>query len=152
MYLILLLLWFIFNGKVTLEITIFGIVICGWVYWFMSKHMEYKKETDKMIWKKAPLFIKYGVVLVWEVIKSNLSVIRIILSPGLETSPTFIKFQTDLKTETARVTLANSITLTPGTYTAGLEGNEYTIHALDASFVEGIENSVFVKQLRKLEE
>lgn len=152
MYLILLLLWFIFNGKITLEITIFGVVICGWVYWFMLKHMEYNKKTNRLIWKKAHLFLKYGIILVWEVIKSNLAVIRIILSPKLEINPTFVKFQTDLKTETARVTLANSITLTPGTYTAGLEGNEYTIHALDASFTENIENSIFVKQLRKLEE
>ena len=152
MYLILLLLWFIFNGKVTLEIAIFGIFICGWVYWLMVKHLEYNTKTNKMIWKKAHLYIKYGLILVWEVIKSNLAVIRIILSPGLETKPTFVKFKTDLKTETARVTLANSITLTPGTYTAGLEGDTYTIHALDVSFTEDIENSIFVKQLRKLEE
>lgn len=32
MYLLLLLLWFIFNGRVTLEVALFGIVICGWLY------------------------------------------------------------------------------------------------------------------------
>lgn len=85
-------------------------------------------------------------------IKSNLAVIRIILSPGLEADPAFYTFETDLKTEVARVTLANCITLTPGTYTVALEDNKYTIHALDKSFTEGIEESVFVKQLRKLEE
>ena len=39
MYLLLLLLWFIFNGRVTLEVALFGIVICGWLYWFICKYM-----------------------------------------------------------------------------------------------------------------
>ena len=74
------------------------------------------------------------------------------MGKDLETEPTFRTFQMDFKTETARVALANSITLTPGTYTVSLEENVYTIHALDRSFAEGIEESVFVKQLKKLEE
>lgn len=151
MYLILLILWFIFSGKVTLEIFLFGLVICGWLYWFMTKHMDYSIQKDLKLITKFPGYIKYGIILVWEVIKSNLAVIRIILSPGLEADPAFYTFETDLKTEVARVTLANCITLTPGTYTVALE-DKYTIHALDKSFTEGIEESVFVKQLRKLEE
>ena len=48
--------------------------------------------------------------------------------------------------------LANSITLTPGTYTVGLENGAYVVQALDKSkFGEGLDDSVFVKQLRKLE-
>lgn len=152
MYLILLVLWFIFSGKVTLEIALFGLVICSWLYWFMSKYMDYNVKKDIAVVKKIPLFLLYGVTLVIEVIKSNLAVIRIVLSPGLECEPTFVTFHTDLKSEVSRVTLANSITLTPGTYTCGLEENEYTIHALDKKFTEGIDESVFVKQLRKLEE
>lgn len=152
MYLILLILWFIFSGKVTLEIFLFGLVIGGWLYWFMTKHMDYSIQKDLKMIVKIPGYLKYGIILVWEVIKSNLAVIRIILSPGLEADPTFYTFETDLKTEAARVTLANCITLTPGTYTVALEDNKYTIHALDKSFTEGIEESVFVKQLRKLEE
>lgn len=152
MYLILLILWFIFSGKVTLEIFLFGLVICGGLYWFMSKYMGYDIRKDFRLLMKLPLYIKYAVILVLEVIKSNLAVIRIILSPGLEAEPVFYTFETDLKTEVARVALANCITLTPGTYTVALEDNKYTIHALDKSFTEGIEESVFVKQLRKLEE
>lgn len=152
MYLILLLLWFVFSGKVTLEIALFGLVICSWLYWFMSKHMGYDVRKDIAVLKKIPLFIKYGLILVWEVIKANLAVIRIVLSPKMEIEPVIVKFRTDLNSEIARVTLANSITLTPGTYTCGLEDNEYTIHALDEKFTEGLDDSVFVKQLRRLEE
>lgn len=152
MLLALLILWLIFNGKVTLEIFIFGIVICCALYAFMVKYMNYNPKKEMNILKKIPLFLKYGLTLVWEVIKSNFAVMRIILSPGLEAEPGFRKFRVDLKSPVSRVTLANSITLTPGTYTVSLEEDEYVIHALDLSFTEGIEDSVFVKQLRKLEE
>ena len=47
--------------------------------------------------------------------------------------------------------LANSITLTPGTITIKLEGSELVVHALDVELVEGIDESVFVKMLRKME-
>ena len=86
------------------------------------------------------------------IIKANLAVIRIVLSPKLEIEPVLVKFTTDLRSETAQVVLGNSITLTPGTYTAGLENGEFVVQALDKSFAEGLNDSVFVKQLRKLEE
>lgn len=37
----LFLLWVIFNGKVTLEIVLFGIVIAGAVYAFCCKFLDY---------------------------------------------------------------------------------------------------------------
>ena len=47
--------------------------------------------------------------------------------------------------------MANSITLTPGTITVAIEGNEFVVHCLDKSFAEGIEDSVFVKLLQKMD-
>ena len=152
MYYILWILWFLFHGKVTLEIFFFWLLICNGVYWLMCHYMEYDVKKDMRLIFKLPLYIKYACVLVWEVIKSNLAVMRIILSPGLEAEPGFVSFETDLKTEVARVTLANSMTLTPGTYTVALEENKYVIHALDMAFTEDISESVFVKQLRRLED
>ena len=48
-------------------------------------------------------------------------------------------------------TLANSITLTPGTITVDLHDNHYLVHALDASLVEGLDDGVFVQPLVKME-
>jgi len=152
MYFLLLLLWMIFNGRVTLEVFLFGVVICGWLYWFISKYMGYNYKDEICYAKKIPLYLKYAVVLVWEIIKANIDVIKIILSPNMEIEPAIVKFRTDLESDAARVTLANSITLTPGTYTAGLENGDFVVQALDKSkFGEGLDDSVFVKQLRRLE-
>jgi len=152
MYFLLLLLWMIFNGRVTLEVFLFGVVICGWLYWFISKYMGYNYRDEIRFAKKIPLYLKYAVVLVWEIFKANVDVIKIILSPKMEIEPAIVTFRTDLESDAAQVVLANSITLTPGTYTAGLENGDYIVQALDKSkFGEGLDDSVFVKQLRKLE-
>lgn len=153
MYFLLLLLWMIFNGRITLEVFLFGAVICGWVYWFICKYMGYSWQREKQFIKKVPLYLKYAVVLVWEIFKANIDVIKIVLSPKLEVEPALMRFHTDLKSEASWVALANSITLTPGTYTAELENGDYVVQALDKKkFGEGLDESVFVKQLRKLEE
>ena len=101
MYLLLLLLWFIFNGRVTLEVALFGVVICGWLYWFISKHMGYNYKDELRFVKKTPLYLKYAVILVWEIFKANIDVIKIILSPKMEIEPAIVRFHTDLETEAA---------------------------------------------------
>lgn len=153
MYLLLLVLWFIFNGRVTLEVALFGIVICGWLYWFICKHMGYSPTREKQLVKNVPLYLKYAVILVWEIIKANIAVIRIVLSPRMPNiEPVLVRFHTDLKSESSQVALANSITLTPGTYTVELENGDYVVQALDKEkFGQGLDESVFVAQLRRLE-
>ena len=65
--------------------------------------------------------------------------------------PVIVKVHTNLKTETAKVILANSITLTPGTITVSLTGQELLVHCLDKSLAEGMEDSAFVKLLEEME-
>ena len=66
--------------------------------------------------------------------------------------PTLVRFTSTLESEALRVLVANSITLTPGTYTVKLEEKEYAVHALDDSFQPGIEYSDFFQMAKKLEE
>ena len=114
MYLLLLLLWFIFNGRVTLEVALFGIVICGWLYWFICKYMGYSFQREKVLVKKIPLYLKYAFVLLWEIFKANVDVIKIIFSPKkAEIQPALVRFHTDLKSEASLVALANTLTLRP---------------------------------------
>ena len=152
MYIFMLLLWLIFNGRITVEILIIGMGICSWLFWFVCKFMDYDIKKEIYIMKRSLKYIHIFMILVLEVIKSNIAVTKIILSPKLEMEPCTIKFKTSLKKSVTKTCLANFITLTPGTFTILLEEDEYTIHALDKSFVEHIEESIFVKKLKQLEE
>ena len=47
---------------------------------------------------------------------------------------------------------ANSITLTPGTFTVSMNDENLLIHAIRKSNLDGIEESIFVEKLQELEE
>jgi len=63
-----------------------------------------------------------------ELIKSNLDVARIVLSPSLPINPGIVEVKTVLKSKMARVLLSNSITLTPGTITVDIKDDTLYIH------------------------
>ncbi len=63
-----------------------------------------------------------------------------------------VHFRSDLKSEKLRVLVANSITLTPGTFTVRLEGDEYAVHALDEAFQSDSEHSAFARLAGKVED
>lgn len=151
MFILFFLIWVIFNGQLTAEIAAFGVVIAGVMYWFLCRFLNYSPRYDLFLWRKAPLFAQYMLTLVWEILKANLSVFRLIYTAEYELEPAVVHFKTDLRTTFARVLLANSITLTPGTITVALSGSEYTVHCLDKELAEGISSSVFVKLLKKIE-
>ncbi|EOS72601.1 MAG: Na+/H+ antiporter subunit E [Lachnospiraceae bacterium] len=151
MYIIFFLIWVIFNGQFTLEIAAFGAAIAGIMYWFICRFFNYDPKTDLFLGKRLFQILHYVFVLVREIIKANFEVIRMITSSRYEIEPAVVRFKTDLKTSFTRILLANSITLTPGTITVSLENDEYVVHCLDKSLAEGINSSVFVTLLRKME-
>lgn len=93
----------------------------------------------------------YVIVLLIEIVRANFSIIKLVLAPEIDVEPCIKKFNTKLQTEAARVALANSITLTPGTITVSLKGNELLVHALNRNFADGLEGSIFEKILSRME-
>lgn len=151
MYLLYFLLWIIYNGSFTLEICIFGLVIAAVVFAFTCKFMDYSVKQELKNYKKVFLFIRYIFVLVIEIVKANMGVIHMILTQKEEAEPVLVTFHSDLKTPAGKAFLANAITLTPGTITVTLENSEYTVHCLDESMAEGMNESVFIDYIEKLE-
>ncbi len=151
MFLILFFLWVIFNGKVTTEIVIFGVCIAAAVECFMYRYMDYSPKVTICLFKNLFQILHYGAVLVKEVVKANLQVISLIFSTKYEVEPQIIHFKSNLKSEAAKVALANSITLTPGTITISVEEDTFTVLCLDKEFGEGIEDSQFVHLLEEME-
>ena len=151
MFILLLLIWFIFNGKITLEIAVLGIILCACIYLFMCRFMDYSIKRDFALIQKSLFFLYYIWVLIIEIIKANIQVLRLVLTDREVVEPVVVKYQTRLKTGIGRVILANSITLTPGTITVSLEEDKLEIHCLDKSMAEGIDDMIFEKLLEKME-
>ena len=147
-----LLLWLIFSLRLGVQVTVTGLILAVIVYRFTRVHMRYKRQTDFKLLRKLFLIIKYALTVILETAKSSIIVIRIVFSRTIKVEPCIIYFRTSLKSSSAQTVLANSITLTPGTITVAVDDGLFCVHCLKDTMAEGIEDSVFVRQLRKIEE
>ena len=151
MFVVFFALWVVFNGKLNAEIAIFGVVLTALVYGFSCKFLNYSFEKDKKLFRLIPAAIRYVWLLMGEIVKSNIALLRVVYSPKLEVKPRLVTFRTPLK-GTYKSILADCITVTPGTITVICEDDKLTVHALDASFAEGIEETEFQKQLLEMQQ
>lgn len=144
--------WLILNGKVTVEICLFGVAISAALFFFMCRFMDYSWKQELLVYRLLPFFARYAWVLVQEIVKANVCVLKLIVSPELQPEPALVYFDAHLKSGFSRMLLANSITLTPGTITVSVEGDHFCVHCLDVELSEGLEDSVFVTMLMEMEE
>ena len=142
-------LWLLFCGRVTVEIVIFGVVLSALLTVFAVRVLGYPWRRELFYWKHAPMAVLYLLVLLWETLKAASVVSRLALTPSAQPEPVLVDFHSGLKRESLNVILANSITLTPGTITVFQEEDHFVVHALRKEYAEGIENSRFIRLLRR---
>lgn len=150
MFIALLLFWLLLNGKITLELVIIGLIISALVYIFACFFLHFSIKKDFVICKNIHLIIAYIFVLIVEVIKSNINMIKSIYS-FKHVEPVVAKFDVEIKSSFLRVLFANSITLTPGTITINMTDDEFVVHALKEEYIDDIKDSTLLKILKKLE-
>ena len=150
MFLALLVLWLVFAGSITVSNLVLGALISGLITLFCHFFMGYSSKAFLASLKKLGAMLHYLVVLLCEIIKANIAVIKLVWRKELP-KPHMVRFKTGLNSDAMKVLVANSITLTPGTYTVVLEDDTYAVHALDVSFNDGQEDNVFFQMAGKLE-
>lgn len=147
----LFLLWLILNGRITVEICLVGAAVAAGVYAFCVAVLGYR-GSEKGLWKRLWRYGRYALVLLVEILKANLAVMRIILLPPHRYDAAIVRVKVPLQRNSSRVVLANSITLTPGTVTVEQEGDDFLVLCLDKKNAGEIPEWRLVKLLRELEE
>lgn len=99
----------------------------------------------------ALMWLEFVLVLIKEVIVSNLQVAKIVLEREMEISPQIVAFDSKLKDDFLLTILANVITLTPGTMTVDIDGSHMKIHCLTKSYADGLADGQLEKILLKIE-
>ncbi len=151
MPLLLFAFWLILNGKITIEILLLGAVFTAVLTWFAYKVLHITPQAEVQVLRRLPGVILYLCYLVWQIILSNLQVMRLILS-GRKLESKLVWFRPIVKTDLAQLMLANSITLTPGTVTAVMGEETICVYALTPDFAEGLKDDSFSAKLLHLEE
>ena len=126
----LAILWLLMSGVYKTLILLFGILSVLLVIFFVKRMNEkdgYELDSHIAYGK----MIRYIGWLLVEVIKSNVSVSRILLSRQCKIDQNFIEIPISQKSDLAKVIFANSITLTPGTVTVETEDKKFLVHALN---------------------
>jgi multicomponent Na+:H+ antiporter subunit E len=144
-------LWVIFNGRVTLETILLGVAVSAALFLFACKFLGYSPKTEVKVARFFARGVRYAGILIYETAKANVYVSKIVYSRKIDIKPQMVFFKTGLKTTAARVMLANSITLTPGTLTIVLNDDLLCVHCLNSDLAGDIDKSVFVKQLERFE-
>jgi len=126
-----------------------GVVSCGAV---LALHLRMEAQhTDRTSYVAALRFLTYVPWLLWQIVLSNLHVIRVILSPSLPIHPSVVRVRAPLRSDFVWTVFANSITLTPGTLTLDVDGGEALVHALTESTARDLESGAFARRVARLE-
>ncbi len=129
-WLFLMIVWIAFTTSFAMQELVVGLVVSAIlsllsIRWFTCCTFSIlaPKRIFYMIW--------YLLVFIVALIKSNFDVARRVLTPSLPINPGIVKFKTQLKTDYAKMVLANSITLTPGTLSIDIVDDTFYIHWID---------------------
>jgi multicomponent Na+:H+ antiporter subunit E len=135
--LLLSLFWVLLSGMYDLFHFSLGIISIILVMMLNSRILgvqfySHEKLGSSLRFHRLFLYIPW---LIWQIIVSSIQVAVIILSPKMPINPSLVRFKVKLPSTAAKVVLGNSITLTPGTLTIDIDGDEFLVHAIaDSSF------------------
>ena len=131
----LILFWLLLNGSLATDIVIVGAVTAAVIAFIFRDGLAVFSEfrATPRAFLTALLYIPY---FLKELVKSNLHIARVVLTPSLPLNPAIVKVRTRLKSRMGRLILANSITLTPGTLTVELDGEWLYIHWVNAEVTD----------------
>lgn len=151
LFMLLFIFWVVLSSKITLIQLIVGffasLLVVFYNYDLVFNDLEATKITFEFIGRLIHLFI----VLLIEIVKSNIHVMMIVLSPKMKINPGFKKIKQPLKKEFNQALFANAITLTPGTLTVDMDDEYILVHGLEMEHIDDIKKSNMQKAFERLE-
>jgi multicomponent K+:H+ antiporter subunit E len=85
--------------------------------------------------KRWALVLRFGLIVLWDIVISNVTVARLVLGPAAKPQPAWVRVPLALRQPGPIMLLATIITTTPGTVSCVVddEAHEIWVHALDCS-------------------
>ena len=151
-FIIMLAFWIIMSGMFdTFHLTL-GVICCIIVSLISHKLLFFGPEGQPWL-RRIIGMLGYLPWLFWQIVLACVDIARIVLSPRMMDliDPQTIHFTTRLKTTFARVTFAQSITLTPGTVTVFTQGDEFTVYALTQDTADSLPGEMEERIVKALE-
>lgn len=135
--LVLAIFWLVLSGHYNAITLIAGLLsVVGTI--LVAERMKILDREAHPIGLLPRALAFYWPWLAWEILKSGWDVTKLILNPKLPISPTLVRVKASQRTSSGIATYANSITLTPGTITCRISGNDFLVHAITREGAESL--------------
>ena len=147
LFLILFCLWLLMSGYYSNLLISLGIISCAFCVYVAKRGKLIDDEGLPIFF--MPRLLNYLIWLFKEILISNLATAKVIINGKIE--PETFTVKASQITDVAKVTYANSITLTPGTVTTKMHKDVFEVHALNADFGNDIRTNEMDSKVTWLE-
>lgn len=141
--------WLLFSGQTDPLFLSFGALSVVIVMLVSHRMDRFSDAPRQYILGLRPL--GYLPWLFFQMVKANIEIAGVILSPKLPIQPNLIRVSASQKTPLGQVIYANSITLTPGTLSIEVHDNTILVHALTENSAEGVLSGEMDRRVSRLE-
>ena len=145
-FILMFITWIVLSGNFSGLLIGLGLISSALVAWFFHDLLFPSITPGHIgIFAKFSAYIPW---LLWEIIKANFHLLFIVFHPRMKDliDPHIVTFKTDLKSDLAITTLANSITLTPGTITVNaVKEGMFRVHAIDKQSADALPGAMLEK-------
>lgn len=150
-FFIMLVFWVLLSGMFDAFHLTLGVLSCLLVAHF--SHGLFFTQKDPFHLRGLIGLIGYFPYLLWQIMLANLQVAYIVLHPRMldMIDPHLFRFDSTLKRPISKVTLAQSITLTPGTITVNIHENQFAVYALTKEAAEALPGEMERRVAKALE-
>jgi multicomponent Na+:H+ antiporter subunit E len=135
-------------GSVAAFELVTGVISAGIVataLWGISLTTPVKPVRTGKQFVRFALYVPY---LLYEIVKANVEIAYVVLHPDLPIDPEVVEFDAAVSSALPVTTLANSITLTPGTLTVDVSRRHFTVHTLTRNSREGLFSGALERAVR----
>ena len=120
--LFLLITWLLLNNTISIGHIVFGTVFAILIPWFTTRFWP-----EKICLGSPKVIIKFFFIVIYDIIKANITVAKLILGPKEYLNPGFLEVDLDIKNPLGISVLASTISLTPGTVSSDLSFDKKTL-------------------------
>ncbi len=141
--------WLLLSGVYQTLFFVLGVISCA-ICVAIALRMEVVDRETHPVHMSAKL-PAYWLWLFKEIVLANIDVTKRILAPSLPVRPRLFRVKASQQDELGMVIYANSITLTPGTVTVDIDGDEFVVHALSEASEGDLETGEMDRRVTALE-
>ena len=146
--LVVAIIWLLLSGHYTTLILSLGALSVLAVTWFVWR-MD-RVDGELAVLPMRPRLLYYLLWLMWQVVLSNIDLVRRIWNPALPIRPTWQRLDIKVSSPLAKVLYANSITLTPGTLTTDVREDHFMVHSLTSEGIDELRKGDMERQIQRL--